>query len=108
LLWVVAEVLIMSIVVWVLLGIVAGVVANQLSGKRGVGLVSDALLGIAGAAVAGFAFDMLSGTGEGMSLMGMCLSLLGAGVCLTVSRAIAGPNRLSDPGRTQRTRRVRR
>jgi uncharacterized membrane protein YeaQ/YmgE (transglycosylase-associated protein family) len=97
----------MSIVAWVLLGIVAGVVANQVSGKRGVGLVSDALLGIAGAAIAGFAFSMLSGA-EGMSLASMSLSLLGAGVFLTVSRAVAGPNRVSDPGRTQRTRRVRR
>jgi uncharacterized membrane protein YeaQ/YmgE (transglycosylase-associated protein family) len=97
----------MSIIAWVLLGIVAGVVANQLSGKRGVGLVSDALLGIAGATVAGFAFSMLSGT-EGVGLMSMCLSLLGAGVFLTVSRAIAGPSRVWDPGRTQRTRRVRR
>jgi uncharacterized membrane protein YeaQ/YmgE (transglycosylase-associated protein family) len=98
----------MSIVAWVLLGIVAGVVANQLSGKRGVGLVSDAVLGIAGAAVAGLAFNMLSGTDEGMSLMGLCLSLLGAGVFLTVSRAIPGPSRVTDPGRTQRTRRARR
>jgi uncharacterized membrane protein YeaQ/YmgE (transglycosylase-associated protein family) len=105
---VVAEVLIMSIVAWVLLGIVAGVVANQLSARRGVGLVSDALLGIAGAAVAGFTFDMLSGTEEGVGLMSMGLSLLGAGVFLAVSRAIAGPSRVSDPGRTQRTRRVRR
>ena len=104
----VAEMFMMSIVAWVLLGIVAGVVANQLSGKRGVGLISDALLGIAGAAVAGFAFNMLAGTEEGVGLMSMSLSLLGAGVFLTVSRAIAGPSRVSDPGRTQRTRRVRR
>jgi uncharacterized membrane protein YeaQ/YmgE (transglycosylase-associated protein family) len=98
----------MSIVAWIMLGIVAGVVANQVSGKRGVGLVSDALLGIAGAAVAGFAFNMLAGTEEGFSLMSMCLSLLGAAIFLTVSRAMAGPSRVSDPGRTQRTKRVRR
>ena len=98
----------MSIVAWIILGIVSGVVANQLSGSRGVGLISDALVGIAGAAVAGFAYNILAGRELGFSLVSLCLSLLGAGVFLTISHAIAGPSRAPDPGRTQRTRRVRR
>ena len=98
----------MSIAAWIILGIVSGVVANQLSGARGVGLVSDALVGVAGAAVAGFAYNMLAGTELGFSVVSLCLSLLGAAVFLTISRAVAGPNRVSDPGRTQRTKRVRR
>jgi uncharacterized membrane protein YeaQ/YmgE (transglycosylase-associated protein family) len=98
----------MSIVAWIILGIVSGVVANQLSGARGVGLVADAVVGVAGAAVAGFAYNMLAGRELGFSLVSLCVSLLGAGVFLTISRAIAGPNRASDPGRTQRTKRVRR
>jgi len=98
----------MSIIAWVILGVVSGVVANQLSGARGVGLVSDALVGIAGAAVAGFAYNVLAGRELGFSLLSLCVSLLGAGVFLTISRAIAGPNRAFDPGRTQRTKRVRR
>ena|SRR5688572_5701145 len=99
----------MSIVAWLMLGIVSGVVANQLSGARGVGLFSDALVGVAGAAVAGFAYNMLAGRELGMSLASLCVSLLGAGVFLMISRAIAGPDRASwDPERTQRTKRVRR
>ena len=98
----------MSIVAWIILGIVSGVVANQLSGARGVGLISDAIVGIAGAAVAGFAFNMLAGRELGFSLTSLGASLLGAGVFLTISRAVAGPSRASDPGRTQRTKRVRR
>ena len=98
----------MSIIAWIILGIVAAVVANQLSGKRGVGLVPDALVGIAGAAVAGFAYNMLAGRELGFSVASLCLSLLGAGVFLVFSRAIAGPDRVADPGRTQRTKRVRR
>ena len=98
----------MSIVAWLILGIVSGVVANQLSGARGVGLVSDALVGIAGAAVAGFVYNTLAGRELGTSLVSLCVSLLGAGVSLTISRAIAGPVRAPDPGRTQRTKRVRR
>ena len=99
----------MSIIAWIILGIVSGVVANQLSGARGVGLVSDTLVGIAGAAVAGFTYNMLAGRELGFSVLSLCLSLLGAGVFLTISRAIAGPDRAAwDPERTQRTKRVRR
>ena len=98
----------MSIVAWIILGIVAAVVANQLSGKRGVGLVSDALVGIAGAAVAGFAYNMLAGRELGFSLTSLCSSLFGAAVFLGISRAMARPDGVSDPGRTQRTKRVRR
>jgi uncharacterized membrane protein YeaQ/YmgE (transglycosylase-associated protein family) len=98
----------MSIVAWIILGFVSGVVANRLSGARGVGLVSVALVGIAGAAIAGFSYNMLAGSELGISMVSLCLSLLGAGVFLTISQAIAGPSRVSDPGRTQRTKRARR
>jgi uncharacterized membrane protein YeaQ/YmgE (transglycosylase-associated protein family) len=98
----------MSIVAWIILGIVSGVVANQLSRARGTGLVSDALVGIAGAAVAGFAYNTLAGRELGFSLVSLCSSLLGAGVFLTISRAIAGPNREPQPGRARPSRRVRR
>ena len=99
----------MSIVAWILLGVAAGVVANQLSGRRGAGLVSDALLGTAGASIAGFAFQMLAERGErSVSAWGLLVSLLGAVVFLTLSRAIVGPTRVPAPVRTQPTRRVRR
>lgn len=98
----------MWLVAWILLGTVAGVVANQFSGKRSVGLVSDALLGVFGAAVAGFCFNMLAGREDGpMSLWGLFASLLGAVVVLGVSGAIAGRS-VPSPTRPPRTRRVRR
>lgn len=98
----------MAIVAWILLGIFAGVVANQLSGRRGAGLVSDAILGIAGAAVAGFAFNTLAGRGEDVGLIGLLLSFLGAGVALGIFRMLVGPSKAPPPRRTQPTRRVRR
>ena len=98
----------MPIVAWILLGVIAGVVANQLSGKRGIGLVSDVFLGIVGAAVAGFTFRMLADEEQGFGLPAVGLSLLGAAVVLTISRASVGPSRVSAPARMQRNKRVRR
>ena len=97
----------MSIIAWILLGIVAGVVANQLTGKRGDGLIPHALLGIAGAAVAGFAFNFLAGRAGGLSVWGLLVSLLGAGVVLAVSSAIAGRSAPATV-RTRPSKRVRR
>ena len=97
-----------SIIGWILLGIVAAVVANQLSGKRGVGLVPDAIVGIAGAAVAGFAFNMFVGREEGgMGLGGLFVSLVGAGGLLAASRSIVG-RRVPAPSRIRPKKPIRR
>lgn len=97
----------MSIIAWLMLGIVAGVVANQLSGKRGVGLVFDAAIGIAGAAVAGFAYEMLTGR-EGFGLTNLLISLLGAAIFLGGLRAMTGSGRAPEPEDVPPTKRVRR
>ena len=79
----------LSMIAWVLLGIVAGVVTNRLLGRRSGRLASDAFVGVFGAAVAGLAFDLIAGIGDGgMSLSGLFVSLAGAGVALAVSSAI--------------------
>lgn len=94
----------MFVFAWILLGITAGVVANQLAGRRSVGLGFDAILGIAGAAVAGFAFNLLAGRDGGLSLWGLFVSLIGAGVVLAVSSAMA-PAPARTPSIKRRVRR---
>jgi uncharacterized membrane protein YeaQ/YmgE (transglycosylase-associated protein family) len=51
----------MSLVAWIVLGIITAFVANGLAKKRGLGLGYDVLLGVAGATIAGFAVDWLAG-----------------------------------------------
>jgi uncharacterized membrane protein YeaQ/YmgE (transglycosylase-associated protein family) len=71
----------MDIVVWVLLGLVAGFLANWLApGKGPGGLVYTTLLGIAGAVVGGFIGNRLLGIGEvtGFNLQSMILAVGGA------------------------------
>jgi uncharacterized membrane protein YeaQ/YmgE (transglycosylase-associated protein family) len=97
----------MSIIAWILLGIVVAVVFNQLGGRRGVGLVSDALVGIGGAAVLGFSFNVLAGTAGGLSAWGLLVSLVGAGVALALAGAIAD-RAAPVPVRVRRTRKTRR
>ena len=43
----------MSLFVWILLGLVAGLIASHIVNRRGEGIILDTLLGIIGAIVGG-------------------------------------------------------
>src|SRR5262245_61999631 len=53
----------MSIIGWLILGLIAGFIASKLVNKEGSGLVPDIVLGIIGALVGGFLFTQLGGIG---------------------------------------------
>ena len=94
--------LLLLMIAWVLLGIVAGVVTNRLLGRRRVKLVSDAFVGIFGALAAGLAFDLLAGSQDGgMSLLGLFVSLVGAGAALAVSSAVRPASRAGSDAHSQ-------
>lgn len=48
-----------SIIVWIIIGGIAGWLANLMWKRSGVGLIPNILLGIAGAIVGGFVFGLL-------------------------------------------------
>src|SRR5215813_3454020 len=54
---------VMSLFVWILLGLLAGFVASHLVNHRGEGMVLDILLGIVGAIIGGWVFHMLGFAG---------------------------------------------
>lgn len=79
----------MSILAWLLLGLVAGFIGSKIVNKRGEGLVVDIVLGIVGAIVGGWLFQTFGGMGvTGLNLYSLVVSVIGAIVVLVVYHAI--------------------
>jgi len=84
----------MSIIGWIVLGLIAGFVASKLVNKRGEGFVMDIVLGVVGAIVGGFIFSMFGGTPvTGFNVYSMLVSVIGAVVVLLVYHAMVGKRR---------------
>ncbi len=81
----------MSIIGWLILGLIAGFIASKIVNKRGEGVLLDIVLGIIGALVGGFLFTQLGATGvTGFNLYSMFVAVVGAVVVLVVYHMIAG------------------
>jgi uncharacterized membrane protein YeaQ/YmgE (transglycosylase-associated protein family) len=75
----------MSIIAWIVLGLVAGFIASKLVNKQGEGLVLDIALGVAGAVVGGWLFRMAGMSGvTGFNVYSLVVAVLGAVVFLVV------------------------
>jgi uncharacterized membrane protein YeaQ/YmgE (transglycosylase-associated protein family) len=80
----------MSIIAWILLGLVSGFVASKLVNHRGEGVVLDILLGIVGAFVGGLLFNMIGDYGvTGFNLWSVFVSVVGAVLVLAIHHAIS-------------------
>jgi uncharacterized membrane protein YeaQ/YmgE (transglycosylase-associated protein family) len=79
---------IMSIIGWIVLGLVAGFIASQIVNKQGEGFFFDIVLGIGGAIVGGWIFAIFGGVGvDGFNLYSMVVAVIGAVVVLVVYHA---------------------
>jgi len=76
----------MTIIGWLVLGLIAGFIASKLVNKSGEGLVLDIVLGIAGAFVGGFIFTSVLGHEgvTGFNLYSMFVAVIGAILVLLV------------------------
>jgi uncharacterized membrane protein YeaQ/YmgE (transglycosylase-associated protein family) len=75
----------MSIIGWLILGLIAGWIASKIVNKSGEGMILDIVLGIVGAFVGGFIFDYLGGAGiTGFNLWSLFVSVVGAIIVLVV------------------------
>ena len=69
----------MSVIGWLLLGLVAGFVGNKLYGGTGQGLVLDIVLGIVGAVVGGVVFSFFGAGGiTGFNIWSLIVAIVGA------------------------------
>jgi uncharacterized membrane protein YeaQ/YmgE (transglycosylase-associated protein family) len=75
----------MSIIAWIVLGLVAGFIASRIVNKQGEGLFMDIVLGVVGALVGGWLFRMLGMSGvTGLNLYSLLVAVLGSIVFLVV------------------------
>jgi uncharacterized membrane protein YeaQ/YmgE (transglycosylase-associated protein family) len=79
----------MSILAWLVLGLIAGFIGSKLVNKSGEGVVLDIVLGIIGAFVGGWLFTTFGAAGvTGLNLYSMLVAVVGAVVVLVVYHAI--------------------
>jgi uncharacterized membrane protein YeaQ/YmgE (transglycosylase-associated protein family) len=81
----------MSIIAWIVLGLIAGFIASQIANQRGAGMLLDILLGIIGAIVGGWlltsfgAHDVMR-----LDLYSLIGSVIGAGLVPLIYHALTG------------------
>jgi uncharacterized membrane protein YeaQ/YmgE (transglycosylase-associated protein family) len=79
----------MSFVAWIVLGLVAGFIGSKLVNRTGEGLIRDVLLGVVGAIVGGFLFNLFGASGvTGLNLYSLLVAVVGAVIFLVVYHAI--------------------
>ncbi|NOT61664.1 MAG: GlsB/YeaQ/YmgE family stress response membrane protein [Acidobacteria bacterium] len=81
----------MSIITWIVLGLIAGFITSKLINKTGEGLVMDVVLGICGAVVGGEIFNRLGMTGvTGFNIWSLLVAVSGAALLLIGYHALQG------------------
>jgi uncharacterized membrane protein YeaQ/YmgE (transglycosylase-associated protein family) len=79
----------MSILAWIVLGLLAGFIGSKIVNKRGEGLILDIVLGIVGALVGGWLFTTFGASGvTGLNLYSLLVAVVGAIVVLLVFHAL--------------------
>jgi uncharacterized membrane protein YeaQ/YmgE (transglycosylase-associated protein family) len=79
----------MSILAWIVLGIIAGFLGSKLVNKTGEGLILDLVLGIVGAIVGGWIFTFFGHAGvTGLNLYSLLVAVIGAVVVLVAYHAM--------------------
>jgi len=81
----------MSIIGWIILGLVSGFIASKLVNRQGEGIILDIVLGIVGAIVGGWLFSFFGAAGvTGFNLYRMVGAVIGAVVVLVIYHAVVG------------------
>ena len=85
----------MSIIAWIVLGLISGFIASKIMNKSGEGIVLDVVLGIVGAVVGGFIFNAVGATGvNGLNIWSILVAVLGAIAVLGIKHALMGRSRV--------------
>jgi uncharacterized membrane protein YeaQ/YmgE (transglycosylase-associated protein family) len=84
----------MSIISWIILGLIAGFIGSRIVDKQGQGFWLNIALGIIGALVGGFLFDLFGATGiTGLNIWSMIVAIVGSIVVLLIYNALTGRRR---------------
>jgi uncharacterized membrane protein YeaQ/YmgE (transglycosylase-associated protein family) len=84
----------MSIISWIVLGLIAGFIGSKIVDRRGQGFWLDIALGIVGALVGGFLFALFGASGvSGLNIYSMIVAIAGSVVVLVLYNALMGGRR---------------
>jgi uncharacterized membrane protein YeaQ/YmgE (transglycosylase-associated protein family) len=79
----------MSILAWIVLGLLAGFIGSKIVNKQGDGFVVDILLGVVGAVVGGWLFNTFGAAGvTGLNLYSLLVAVVGSVVFLVLYHAL--------------------
>ncbi len=79
----------MGIFSWIILGLIAGFIGSKIVDRRGQGFWLNIALGIAGAVVGGFLFDLFGVSGvTGLNVYSMIVAVVGSVVVLLIYNAL--------------------
>ena len=86
----------MSILAWIILGLIAGFIGSKIVNKSGEGFILDIGLGIVGAVVGGFLFNQFGEPGvSGVNIYSLVVAVIGAVIVLVIYHAITGKKRIA-------------
>ena len=84
----------MSILGWIILGLIAGFIGSKIVNRQGQGFWLDIALGIVGALVGGFVFSLFGSEGvTGLNIWSMIVAIAGSVVVLLIYNALVGHRR---------------
>lgn len=85
----------MSLLAWIMLGLVAGFIGSKVVNNTGQGPLVDILLGVVGAVVGGFLFNQFGEPGvSGLNLYSLIVAVVGAILVLWIYHAVVGRRRV--------------
>ena len=81
----------MTILAWIVLGLIAGFIGSKIVNKSGSGILMDILLGVGGAVVGGWLFNTVGAAGvTGLNIYSMVVAVIGAVVVLVFYHMLTG------------------
>ena len=79
----------MSILAWIVLGLIAGFIGSKIVNKSGEGVILDIILGIVGAVLGGWVFSRFGAAGvTGLNLYSLLVAVVGSVLFLVIYHAI--------------------
>lgn len=79
----------MSLLTWIVMGLLAGFIASKIVNKHGEGVFLDIVLGVVGSVVGGWLFSIFGAGGvSGFNLYSLIVAVVGAVATLLVYHAV--------------------
>lgn len=83
----------MSILAWLIVGLIAGWLAGMVMKGGGYGVIGDIIVGVVGALIGGFLASVLFNAGDavnGINLISIVTAFIGAVILIAILRALPG------------------